>query len=141
MKTKEFHLGDILSVLTGRLVSPKGLQGYYDVINFMVGSILFTTQIPRAHEVCKPYLLNQLPQLGSPEIDFAVGELILMLKTDAGRVESKKLILGWLAKLSAKYGEKFKVVPLPKGVYQEQDPAKEMKSDAPHLKIINVIVG
>jgi hypothetical protein len=139
MKTKEFHLGDILSVMKDCFVSPRGLQGYYDLINFMVGSSLFNNQFSRAHKICSPYLLKQFPQLNTPEIDFAIGELREMLKTPSGRDEPKKLVMGWLAKLSAKYGETFEVSPLPEGVYQQKDPIKELQDDAPHLGIIPII--
>jgi len=139
MKTKKFYLGDILSVMKNCLVSPSGLQGYYDLINFMVGAKLFNNQFSKAHEVCSPYLKKQFPQLDTPEIDFTVGELREMLKTPSGRAEPKKLVMGWLAKLSAKYGETFEVIPLPEGIYQQRDPVEELQEDAPHLGIIPVI--
>jgi len=64
---REFHLGDILSITTGRLVSPRHVDGVYDLLNFMTGDNLYTHQLPRASDECKPYLLMEMPWLG--EID------------------------------------------------------------------------
>lgn len=62
-KTKDFHLGDILSITHDRLVSPNGIGGVYDILNFMTGDNLFTHQLPRAGKAAKPVLLEQHPQL------------------------------------------------------------------------------
>jgi hypothetical protein len=35
--TRAFHLGDILSVTTGCLVSPRGIAGVCDILNWMTG--------------------------------------------------------------------------------------------------------
>ena len=32
METKEFHIGDILSITTGRLLSPEGVKGIYNIL-------------------------------------------------------------------------------------------------------------
>lgn len=130
MSTKEFHLGDVLSITTGRLVSPRHMDGVYEILNFMTGEDLFTHQLPRASDECKPFLIEQFPQLATPEMDFAVAELVEMLKTPSGKAESNKLILGWLSKLtSGKYGvrceEKYNVKPLPKNAHEVKDPIAE----------------
>jgi len=125
MQTKEFHLGDVLSITTGRLVSPRHMDGVYDILNFMTGDNLFTHQLPRASDECKPYLIEQFPQLATPEMDFAVAELGEMLKTKSGKAKVEKLVAGWLAKQIAKYGEKFSVKPIPKGAHQLKNPIVE----------------
>jgi len=60
---KQFHISGVLSVTTGHLVSPRHMDGIYDILNFMTGDNLFTHQLPRASDECKPYLLKQHPQL------------------------------------------------------------------------------
>lgn len=60
--TREFHLGDVLSITTGRLISPRGIEGVYDILRFMTGQDLFTHQLPRAMTEMKPRLLAQHPQ-------------------------------------------------------------------------------
>ena len=125
MQTKKFHLGDVLSITTGRLVSPRHIDGVYDILNFMTGDNLFTHQLPRASEECKPYLIEQFPQLATPEMDFAVAELGEMLKSKSGKTEAEKLVAGWLAKQVAKYGEEFEVKPIPKGAHEFKNPIAE----------------
>src|SRR3990167_7087526 len=90
------ELAPITSLLTNSLTG-------IEII--MAGDNLFTHQLPRASDECKPYLLEQFPQLDTPEMQFALGELIEMLNTQSGKKEPDKLILGWLSKLtSGKYG-------------------------------------
>jgi len=108
MQTKEFHLGDVLSITTGRLVSLRHMDGVYDILNFMTGDNLFTHQLPRASDECKPYLLAQFPQLA--EVDTSgVG----------------KNHVQWLAEQVAKYGEEFEVKPIPTGAHQFKNPIAE----------------
>jgi hypothetical protein len=109
MQTKKFHLGDVLSVTTGRLVSPRHMDGVYDILNFMTGDNLFTHQLPRASDECKPHLLAQFPQLA---------------EVDASGVNTKNH-KQWLAEQVAKYGEEFEVKPIPKGAHQFKNPIAE----------------
>lgn len=130
MQSKQFHISDVLSITTGRLVSTRHMDGVYDILNFMTGDNLFTHQLPRASDECKPYLLAQFPQLDTPEMQFALGELIEMLNTQSGKNEPDKLILGWLSKLtSGKYGvkceETLEVRAIPTNAHEVKDPIAE----------------
>jgi len=136
MQTKKFHLGDVLSITTGRFVSPRHIDGVYDILNFMTSDNLFTHQIPRGINECKPYLVEQFPQFATPEMDFAVAELDEMLKGKTGRAEKKKLVAGWLANQIAKYGDKFAVKPIPKGTHQFKKPIAEALEVMDNLKKI-----
>ena len=109
MKTKKFHLGDVLSITTGRLVSPRHIDGVYDILNFMTGDNLFTSQLPRASDECKSHLLEQFPQLA---------------EVDASTVNTENHVQ-WLAEQVAKYGEEFEVKPIPKGAHQFKNPIAE----------------
>lgn len=60
---RNFHIGDILSITTGRLVSPRRMDGVYDILNYMTGDDLFTHQLIRAAEECAPALREQHPDL------------------------------------------------------------------------------
>ena len=62
-ETKDFHIGDILSVTTGRLVSPRHIEGVYDILNWMTGESLFTHQLPRVSREAGPVLLAAHPQI------------------------------------------------------------------------------
>lgn len=60
---KPFHIGDVLSITTGRLVSPRHIGGVYEILNHMTGDNLFTHQLGRAAEACAPILLSDHPWL------------------------------------------------------------------------------
>ncbi len=143
--TKEFHLGDVLSVIMGRFVSPRSVDGVNDILNFMTGEKLFRHQISRACKECKPYLLEQFPEFDTPKMQFAVGELIEMLNTPSGKTHPDKLVIGWLSSLvSGKYGvkceEMLKVKPVPWGAYQIKNPVTEMVDMVGAEKVIVVAV-
>lgn len=58
--SRRFHIGDILFITTGRLTSPRGMDGIYDILGYMTDDSPFTTQLGRFAEECKPYLEQQL---------------------------------------------------------------------------------
>lgn len=60
---KLFHISDVLSVTTGRLVSSRHTEGIYDILNFLTNDKLFTHQLPRAMKECKPWLATLFPAL------------------------------------------------------------------------------
>ena len=61
---KQFHIGDVLSIIAGYQVSPRKKDGIYDILNFMTSDDMFVSQqLPRAFKDCKLYLLEQHPQL------------------------------------------------------------------------------
>lgn len=125
VRVKEFHLGDVLSITTGRLVSPRHIEGVYNILNFMTGDNLFTHQLPRASDECKPYLLKQFPQLAMPEMDLAVAELDEMLEIASGKSEKERVVTNWLTEQVAKYGETFVVKPIPSVAHKVNDPVDE----------------
>jgi hypothetical protein len=108
---REFALGDVLSVTTGRLVS--SMSGVWDVLNFMTGDDLCTHALPRAAQECRPALFARHPWLSAVEVP-AVFE--------ADDVAS------WLAEQEAVYGATV-VVPTLAACevdYQPVDPITEL---------------
>jgi len=97
MTTKEFHIGDVLSVTTGILVSPRGFGGGHAFLQFLTGDVLPSSALPQVGRICKPHLLEQFPQLK---------------KVDASGV-NKGNWKQWLAEQVARYGEKLTVTSLP----------------------------
>lgn len=127
---KKFHLGDVLSITTGRLVSPRHMDGVYDILNFMTEDNLFTHQLPRACDECKPYLLKQFPQLNEAFIASACKTLDKELeKLDIAR---------WLKELTDRYGEYLEVETIPKEAHEKKNPLAEMQEMAPNAKILAV---
>src|SRR5690242_2768870 len=72
-KAREFHLGDILSVTTGRTVSVRGFDGTRDLVCYMTGVAEFGhPTFPgkleySLREQCRQSLLAQFPQLRGVE--------------------------------------------------------------------------
>ncbi len=125
MKTKDFHLGDVLSITTGYLVSPEHMGGVYNILNFMTGDELFTHQLPRACEKCRPFLTKQFPQLSKVEMKSATLKLNRSLRGKESEPERKKILNNWLAEQVAKHGEMFEVKPIPKDAHKVIDPIEE----------------
>jgi hypothetical protein len=131
MSTKSFHLGDVLSVTTECLVSPRHIDGVYDVLNWMTGDNLFTHQLPRANDECKPHLLAQHPDLAAVEVpDFS--------KTPRDRV--KEHVESWLAEQVARFGEYRDVAPMSAEEHTVINPLDELAMNYPNVKVIAVEV-
>lgn len=141
---KRFHISDVLSATTGRLLSTRKMDGIYEILNHLTGDSLYTHQLPRAFRECKPFLLAQFPMLDSPEMQFAVGELLLMLESEPGASEPWPLILGWLSKLTlGQYGidvaEYLDVESIPAHAHVEQDPLAELAKMAGNTPVTVVV--
>ncbi len=122
--TKQFHIGDILSITTGRLISPRLIEGIYDILNYMTGDTLFTHQLPRASRFCAPYLIRQFPQLKDADAEGITKD-------------------NWKEKLNGfvkQYGEFLDVETLPKGTYGHIEPISELETMVGKDKIIVVEV-
>ena len=109
MDEKEFHIGDVLSVTTGKLLSPSGMDGVYKILNHMTGVSLFTHQLPRAMESCAPVLLKLYPKLAdeNPQIH--------------GRQELDSYLEG----VTQRFGKILAVPVLDDGAYSAQNPISE----------------
>lgn len=118
----QFHLGDILSVTTERLLSPQGMSGLYEILNFMTNDNLYTHQLGRAAEECKPYLLEQMPWL--TEID-----------VDGVNSDNFKW---WIKGQVEKYGEYHEVIPIHFEDHTVIDPLDELKTMVGESKIITI---
>ena len=109
---KQFHISDVLSITTSTLVSTRLMSGVYDILNFMTSDNLFTHQLPRAAEECRPYLLEQFQQLKD---------------VDASDV-TKDTVDAWLQEQIDKFGEMLTVRRIPKEAHLNLDPIDELVS-------------
>lgn len=120
--TKTFALGDVLSVTTARLVSPRHMDGLYDILNWMTGDDLYTHQIPRAMRECAPFLLKQFPQLAA-------------INAEAVTPENWA---AWLHEQVLEHGNEFAVAKLPEHAHEFIDPLSELAEKVHPDKIIVV---
>jgi hypothetical protein len=125
-ETRLFHLGDILTITTGRLVSPRHMDGVYDILNFMTGDNLFTHQLPRACDECAGPLLAQHPDLAAVDVPENFGG-----KEDAD---------AWLTRQVARFGEMRTVTPLHEDDHTRIGPLMELSRIAPQAEVIAVIL-
>lgn len=110
MATKDFPIGAVLSVVTGRLLCDIG--GVYDVLNFMSGESLFTHQLPRVGEEAEPIILALHPQLAAA-------------KDESDQVNGENW-RDWLATWKARYGETIAVPQMTIAEHERIDPMSEL---------------
>lgn len=122
--TKDFHIGDILSITTGRLVSPRHIEGVYDILNWMTGESVYTHQIPRISLEAAPVLLAAHPSLAEAETD-----------AEAVNVQNWQ---NFLAKMVARYGEKLPVPKMTAAQHESIDPMSELVEKVHPDRIIAV---
>lgn len=122
--TRRFHLGDILTVTTGKLVSPGHVAAVHELLDFMTGDTLMTHQLPRAMEECQPELFRQHPKLA----DVSVPD----------RFEGEAHVRSWLSEQVATFGEHWDVAPLAAEDHTRINPLTELAMRAPHLTVIPV---
>lgn len=124
-ETRDFHIGDILSVTTGRLVAPRHVDALYDILNFMTGDNLFTHQLPRGMDECAPSLREQHPDLGAVE---------------APEFADEAAVWEWLAQQVDRFGATRQVAALSHDEHTRMDPLTELRKMAPHAEVITVTV-
>jgi hypothetical protein len=124
MNSKLFHLGDILSITTGIMMSPRHMDGIADILKFMTGEVLFTHQLPRARLECAPFLLKQHPQLENISFEPITAENFTTV----------------LEGLCAEYGDQLLVNKLPPHAHESIDPMSEMAEKVHPDKIFPVVM-
>ena len=121
----KFPLGTVLSVTTGRLLSPDGIGGVYAILSHMTGDTLYTHQLPRALDACAGPLLAQHPDLAGVHVE-------------AGRLTPSDIDV-LMVDLRARYGDEREVAPLRPHVWEHREPISELAERVHPSKI--VVVG
>lgn len=121
---KTFHIGDVLSCTTGCLVSPRLIDGVYDVLGFMHGIPLFTHQLRRACDDAKPFIFSQHPNLQG---------------VDASGVNRNNW-REWLSEQITKFGEQITLTPIPNNHELHRNPLAELEEMVPADRIIPAIL-
>lgn len=121
-ETKNFHIGDVLGIVPGRLISPDHVGGVYNILNWMTGDNLMTHQLPRASRECEPYLRDQFPDLTSVDVP--------------DTINSRESADAFLETLYPKFGEFVAVAKIPEDGHTSIDPISELKMMRPDATII-----
>lgn len=127
----KFHLSDILSITTGYLVSTRHIDGVYEILDFMTNDSLFTHQLPRAADECKPYLLDQFPQLTDAESEATT---LAANKSDWRNGGWER----WRDSMVERFGAWHEVNPIPMDDHDLIDPMEELADMVGEDKIIQI---
>ena len=124
-ETKDFHIGDVLTITDGKLVAPRYIAAVYDICEWMSGQEgLMTHQLPRVSREIEPYLRQQHPELAAVKVP--------------GGIDSEQKALAFLATLYPRFGETVPVARIPEVDHTEIDPIAEIKMIRPDLPIIGL---
>lgn len=116
----------VKTVTTGQVLSPSGMGGIYNILNYMTSDNLYTHQLPRAAGECAPELLRQHPALAD------VKPPVL-----SGQTEVKT----WVAAMAKVHGKMLPVQPLPDELHSFMDPVREIEAMIGKERIIVVHAG
>jgi hypothetical protein len=116
--SRSFHISDVLTITSGRLLSTRHMDGLYDILGFATDSSPFTHQLPRLCDEVEPYLRAEHPELAKVEVP----------ETFAGetRDEVKASVDAWLETLYPTFGTEVIVHRIPAEAHQSINPLREL---------------
>ena len=102
---KKFHIGDALSIITGKVLSKTKINGIYDIMNFIVNTSINASGLSTYAEPCKLWLLANHVELNHPLLEFALKDLMNQVQKAKNDIEKDDILDRWLAKLvDGQYG-------------------------------------
>jgi hypothetical protein len=133
MQTKQFGLREVLTVTTGRLLTEptpdggNGIDKLYEILNWMTADDVYTHQLGRFANECKPYLLQWFPEFA--EVNTHLDKLDELLKAD--NTKHKQHAIGlWLSELmsvvSAPLRANYDIPQIPQDDHDTIDPLSEL---------------
>ncbi len=141
---KNYHIGDVLSVTTGRLVAQRHIGAVYDILNFLTGDDLYTHQIPRAMTECEPWLATQFPTLmkDAPEMQPHLERLTATLE-GMTKETAPGLVAAWVESVREAFGlpEMLPVYEMGADMHPPIDPLEELRAMAPNKPVLSIVVG
>lgn len=123
--SRQFDLGDVLTITDGCLLSPRHMHGVYDILNFMTGDDIYTHQIPRAMRACRIALLAKYPDLAN---------------VDRSTKITPETLIPWLNIQKRIYGETLSVEPLAPQSWITVDPMLEAQALVGKDRVVSVEV-
>lgn len=61
----DFPLGDVLSLYTGKILSPRGVAGIHRLLNFLYGQELYDFQLSEKGDEALPWITEQYPDFAT----------------------------------------------------------------------------
>lgn len=127
MPNREFPLGTVLTVVTGRMLSPDGMDGVYDILQYMTRNPVATHQIPRALSECRPYVIMQYPALG-PLLVPSILMLDVALATGGDSAIKAAIVARWVAQVASinALPAQLEIEAIPADDCEARDPVEEL---------------
>lgn len=83
---KVFHIGDLLSITTSMLVSPRYMDGVYEIISYLTEGAPALDSLEAELTRCRPYVLRLYPDLADIDtVDVAFENWRAWLEEQAAR--------------------------------------------------------
>lgn len=120
--SKKFHISDVLTITSGKLISLEHIGGVYKILGYMTDSEPYTHQLPRLMMECEPELRRQHPELSAVEVP--------------DDLDSYDAIGEFLVPLYREFGAYVEVQPLSPEDHTSIDPISELKMLRPDAEII-----
>jgi hypothetical protein len=125
-ETREFPVGAILTVTSGKMVHP--FDEVHELLDHLTGDTLFTHQLPRAAEECEPHLRTQHPDLAAVEVPDGLDSW----------EKCKAFVSDVIASCG---GDTLRpVTPIPSEDHTSIDPISELKMMRPDMPIFPIVV-
>ena len=99
--SKQFDLGTILTITSAKCRLFTEIENLYIILDYLTGSTHLTHELPRAHEIARPYVLSLYPNLEG------VGDDVV--------IESYEDLEKFLTEQKKIFGETLALSPIPKG--------------------------
>lgn len=116
INTREFPIGVILSITTGRLCCHQ-FSDMHEALDYLTGETLFTHQLPRAADAVRPVLFDQHPFLR--DLQFP-GDDVDNHRDPVG------FTMDWVNDVAERYGRTLIVTPAAPDVYEPKHPIVEL---------------
>jgi hypothetical protein len=137
--TRDFALGDVLSVTTGRLVSARHMAGLRDILDWMSGEMPATHQIPRVLKEAAAVLGALYPHLTEAALKEDLGELErLLAAAPRDPVRCQGVVDGWVAGLARTHGASLPVPRMDADQHERIDALSELAEKVPPDRIVTI---
>lgn len=134
MESEEFHLGDILSVITGRMVSPCA-DGLYKLLEFISGPDFEKLNFYCLTRKCRHWLFEQHPQLKTFKMKNEISLLEWSLLNVKNKYKRESIILEWIGKQVQDYGLYLEVTPIPQSKHLNFIQMLDTSSNSTKIKL------
>lgn len=114
-ETRDFPLGDVLSVTTGRLVGPGHIQGIQEILEFLTDGPVFTHALPTVSRLVEPALYDQYPWLKNVVVPEGVN--------------SEQTVKDFIAPIAEVRGETIALERVPKEIYEAPETPEELLAE------------